>query len=138
MAAGVDGLRTVADNHQAVGAAADKGGEHLDVATRELCASLRTKAQTLNAMQVRLCGSHRGVGLACLGGRVASSAGWLGRGPLIATVDAALEQQRQVLDKIRDGKVQATGAVIGAVVKTMGGKVDAPRSREFVLERAEG
>lgn len=37
---------------------------------------------------------------------------------------------------IRDGKIQAAGAVIGAVVKAMGGKADAARVRELVLERA--
>jgi aspartyl-tRNA(Asn)/glutamyl-tRNA(Gln) amidotransferase subunit B len=57
-------------------------------------------------------------------------------GALIAAVDAALAQQPDVLEKIRDGKVQAAGAVIGAVMKSMGGKADAARVRELVLERA--
>ena len=56
-------------------------------------------------------------------------------GALIAAVDAALAQQPDVLEKIRDGKVQAAGAVIGAVMKSMGGKADAARVRE--LERAQ-
>ncbi|KRF30877.1 Asp-tRNA(Asn)/Glu-tRNA(Gln) amidotransferase subunit GatB [Yonghaparkia sp. Soil809] len=59
-------------------------------------------------------------------------------GALIAAVDAALAQQPDVLEKIRDGKVQAAGAVIGAVMKAMGGKADAARVRELVLERAAG
>ncbi len=42
-----------------------------------------------------------------------------------------------MLEKIRDGKVQAAGAVIGAVMKSMGGKADAARVRELVLERAQ-
>ena len=58
-------------------------------------------------------------------------------GALIAAVDAALAQQPDVLEKIRDGKVQAAGAVIGAVMKSMGGKADAARVRELVLERAQ-
>ncbi len=58
-------------------------------------------------------------------------------GALIAAVDAALAQQPDVLEKIRDGKVQAAGAVIGAVMKAMGGKADAARVRELVLERAQ-
>ncbi|MTA25963.1 MAG: hypothetical protein F2574_03675, partial [Actinobacteria bacterium] len=37
---------------------------------------------------------------------------------------------------IRDGKVEAAGAVIGAVMKAMGGKADAARVRELVIERA--
>jgi aspartyl-tRNA(Asn)/glutamyl-tRNA(Gln) amidotransferase subunit B len=57
-------------------------------------------------------------------------------GALIAAIDAALAQQPDVLEKIRDGKVQAAGAVIGAVMKAMGGAADATRVRELVLERA--
>jgi aspartyl-tRNA(Asn)/glutamyl-tRNA(Gln) amidotransferase subunit B len=41
-----------------------------------------------------------------------------------------------VLEKIRDGKLQAAGAVIGAVMKAMRGQADAARVRELVLERA--
>jgi len=58
-------------------------------------------------------------------------------GALIAAIDAALAAQPDVLEKIRDGKVQAAGAVIGAVMKAMGGQADAARVRELVLERAQ-
>ncbi len=58
-------------------------------------------------------------------------------GALIAAIDAALAAQPDVLEKIRDGKVQAAGAVIGAVMKSMGGQADAARVRELVLERAK-
>jgi aspartyl-tRNA(Asn)/glutamyl-tRNA(Gln) amidotransferase subunit B len=57
-------------------------------------------------------------------------------GALIAAVDAALAQQPDVLEKIREGKVQAAGAVIGAVMQAMRGQADAARVRELVLERA--
>lgn len=57
-------------------------------------------------------------------------------GALIAAIDAALAAQPDVLEKLRDGKVQAAGAVIGAVMKAMAGKADAARVRELVLERA--
>lgn len=57
-------------------------------------------------------------------------------GALIAAIDAALASQPDVLEKIREGKVQAAGAVIGAVMKAMGGQADAGRVRELVLERA--
>ena len=57
-------------------------------------------------------------------------------GALIAAIDEALSAQPDVLEKIRDGKVQAAGAVIGAVMKAMQGKADAARVRELVLERA--
>ena len=58
-------------------------------------------------------------------------------GPLIAAIDDALASQPDVLGKIRDGKVEAAGAIIGAVMKAMGGKADAARVRELVLERAQ-
>ncbi len=57
-------------------------------------------------------------------------------GALVAAIDEALAAQPDVLEKIRDGKVQAAGAVIGAVMKAMGGQADAARVRELVLERA--
>jgi aspartyl-tRNA(Asn)/glutamyl-tRNA(Gln) amidotransferase subunit B len=58
-------------------------------------------------------------------------------GALIAAIDRALAEQPDVLEKIREGKVQAAGAVIGAVMKAMGGQADAARVRELVLERAK-
>lgn len=57
-------------------------------------------------------------------------------GALIAAIDDALAAQPDVLEKIRDGKVQAAGAVIGAVMKAMKGQADAARVRELILERA--
>ena len=57
-------------------------------------------------------------------------------GALIAAIDAALASQPDVLAKIREGKVQAAGAVIGAVMQAMKGQADAARVRELVLERA--
>jgi aspartyl-tRNA(Asn)/glutamyl-tRNA(Gln) amidotransferase subunit B len=57
-------------------------------------------------------------------------------GALIAAIDDALAAQPDVMAKIRDGKVQAAGAVIGAVMKAMKGQADAARVRELILERA--
>ncbi|SJM51977.1 Asp-tRNA(Asn)/Glu-tRNA(Gln) amidotransferase subunit GatB [Gulosibacter sp. 10] len=57
-------------------------------------------------------------------------------GALIAAIDDALAAQPDVLAKIKDGKVQAAGAIIGAVMKAMGGQADAKRVRELILERA--
>ncbi len=59
-------------------------------------------------------------------------------GALIAAIDEALAAQPDVLEKIRDGKVQAAGAIIGAVMKAMRGQADAARVRELILERAAG
>ena len=57
-------------------------------------------------------------------------------GALIAAIDEALAKQPDVLEKIREGKLQAAGAVIGAVMQAMKGQADAARVRELVLERA--
>lgn len=56
-------------------------------------------------------------------------------GPLIAAVDEALAAQPDVAEKIRGGKVQAAGAIVGAVMKATRGQADAKRVRELVLER---
>ncbi|WP_345711712.1 Asp-tRNA(Asn)/Glu-tRNA(Gln) amidotransferase subunit GatB [Kineococcus glutinatus] len=56
-------------------------------------------------------------------------------GALTAAVDAAIAANPGVADKIRAGKVQAAGALIGAVMKEMRGQADAARVRELVLER---
>lgn len=58
-------------------------------------------------------------------------------GALLEAINEALASQPDVLDKIREGKVQAAGAIIGQVMKTMGGKADAARVRELILQRAE-
>ena len=52
---------------------------------------------------------------------------------LQAAVDEALAAQPDVAEKIRGGKVQAAGAVVGAVMKATGGKADAKRVRELIL-----
>jgi aspartyl-tRNA(Asn)/glutamyl-tRNA(Gln) amidotransferase subunit B len=57
-------------------------------------------------------------------------------GALMAAIDGALAADPDVLDKIREGKVQAAGAIIGAVMKAMKGQADAARVRELIIERA--
>ncbi len=56
-------------------------------------------------------------------------------GALGDAVDAAIVANPDVADKIRAGKVQAAGALIGAVMKQMRGQADAGRVRELILER---
>jgi aspartyl-tRNA(Asn)/glutamyl-tRNA(Gln) amidotransferase subunit B len=56
-------------------------------------------------------------------------------GALGAAVDAAIAANPDVADKIRAGKVQAAGALIGAVMKQMRGQADAGRVRELILEK---
>ncbi|MGH3362734.1 MAG: Asp-tRNA(Asn)/Glu-tRNA(Gln) amidotransferase subunit GatB, partial [Nocardioides sp.] len=52
-----------------------------------------------------------------------------------AAVDNAIAANPDVADKIRDGKVAAAGALIGAVMKEMRGQADAGRVRELILEK---
>ncbi|MFT4218600.1 MAG: Asp-tRNA(Asn)/Glu-tRNA(Gln) amidotransferase subunit GatB [Micropruina sp.] len=59
-------------------------------------------------------------------------------GALTAAVDAAIAANPDVAQRIRDGKVQAAGALIGAVMKAMRGQADAARVRELILERLAG
>jgi aspartyl-tRNA(Asn)/glutamyl-tRNA(Gln) amidotransferase subunit B len=54
---------------------------------------------------------------------------------LLAAVDEALAAQPDIAEKIRGGKVQAAGAIVGAVMKATKGQADAKRVRELVLER---
>lgn len=52
-----------------------------------------------------------------------------------AAVDEAIAANAGIADKIRGGKVQAVGALVGAVMKTTRGQADAARVRELILER---
>jgi aspartyl-tRNA(Asn)/glutamyl-tRNA(Gln) amidotransferase subunit B len=56
-------------------------------------------------------------------------------GALSVAVDNAIAANPDIAEKIRDGKVAAAGALIGAVMKEMRGQADANRVRELVLER---
>ncbi|WP_324653590.1 Asp-tRNA(Asn)/Glu-tRNA(Gln) amidotransferase subunit GatB [Georgenia sp. H159] len=56
-------------------------------------------------------------------------------GALLAAVDEALAANPDVADKIRGGKVQAAGAIVGAVMKATRGQADAARVRELIMER---
>ena len=48
--------------------------------------------------------------------------------------EEALAAQPDIADKIRSGKVQAAGAIIGAVMKATRGQADAARVREIIIE----
>ncbi|ANH38844.1 Aspartyl/glutamyl-tRNA(Asn/Gln) amidotransferase subunit B [Nocardioides dokdonensis FR1436] len=56
-------------------------------------------------------------------------------GALGAAVDNAIAANPDVAQKIRDGKVAAAGALIGAVMKEMRGQADAGRVRELIVEK---
>ena len=50
-------------------------------------------------------------------------------------LDAVIAANPDVADKIRDGKVQAAGALIGQVMREMKGQADAGAARAIILER---
>jgi aspartyl-tRNA(Asn)/glutamyl-tRNA(Gln) amidotransferase subunit B len=54
---------------------------------------------------------------------------------LLAAIDEALLAQPDVADKIRSGKVQAAGAIVGAVMKSTRGQADAAKVRALLLDR---
>ena len=54
-------------------------------------------------------------------------------GALQAAVDAVIARNGDIAEKIRGGKVQAAGALIGQVMKEMKGQADAARVRELIL-----
>jgi aspartyl-tRNA(Asn)/glutamyl-tRNA(Gln) amidotransferase subunit B len=56
-------------------------------------------------------------------------------GPLLAAIDEALAAQPDVAEKIRSGKVQAAGAIVGAVMKATRGQADAARVRALIFQR---
>ncbi|QQS02598.1 MAG: Asp-tRNA(Asn)/Glu-tRNA(Gln) amidotransferase subunit GatB [Austwickia sp.] len=55
-------------------------------------------------------------------------------GALQAAVDAVIARNPDVAEKIRGGKVQAAGALIGQVMKEMKGQADAAKVRALLME----
>jgi aspartyl-tRNA(Asn)/glutamyl-tRNA(Gln) amidotransferase subunit B len=56
-------------------------------------------------------------------------------GALTAAVDAAIAAHPDVAARIRDGKVNAAGVLVGAVMKATRGQADATRVRDLILQR---
>jgi aspartyl-tRNA(Asn)/glutamyl-tRNA(Gln) amidotransferase subunit B len=56
-------------------------------------------------------------------------------GALTAAVDEAIEANPDIAAKVRDGKVAAAGALVGAVMKTTRGQADAKTVRDLILSR---
>ena len=54
---------------------------------------------------------------------------------LEAAVDQVIAANPDVAQKVRDGKVQAAGALIGQVMKELKGQADAGKARELILSR---
>ncbi|GAA2603474.1 Asp-tRNA(Asn)/Glu-tRNA(Gln) amidotransferase subunit GatB [Dactylosporangium fulvum] len=56
-------------------------------------------------------------------------------GALTKAVDEAIAANPDIAAKVRDGKVAAAGALVGAVMKATGGKADAKTVRELIIAR---
>jgi len=54
---------------------------------------------------------------------------------LLSAIDEAIAANPDVVARIRDGKVQAAGVLVGAVMKATRGKADAARVRELIMDR---
>ncbi len=54
---------------------------------------------------------------------------------LLAVVDKVIAANPAIADKIRAGKTAAAAALVGAVMKETGGRADAARARELILQR---
>ncbi len=67
-------------------------------------------------------------GLAVVGGQAA----------LAAAVDEAIAANPDVAAKVREGKLAAAGVLVGAVMRATGGRADAARARDLILERLAG
>ena len=59
-------------------------------------------------------------------------------GALTAAVDEAIAANPEIAAKIRSGKVEAAGVLIGAVMKATRGQADAKSVRELILTRLSG
>ncbi|WP_405019289.1 Asp-tRNA(Asn)/Glu-tRNA(Gln) amidotransferase subunit GatB [Kitasatospora sp. NBC_00070] len=52
-----------------------------------------------------------------------------------AAVDQAIAENGAIADKIRDGKIAAVGALVGAVMKTTRGQADAAKVKDMIFEK---
>jgi len=56
-------------------------------------------------------------------------------GALTRAVDEAIAANPEIAAKIRDGKVEAAGVLIGAIMKATKGQADAKTVRELIISR---
>ena len=54
---------------------------------------------------------------------------------LLAAIDEAIAANPDVAEKIRGGKPQAAGVLVGSVMKATRGKADAARVKDLIVER---
>ena len=57
---------------------------------------------------------------------------------LLAVIDRVIAARPDVADKVRSGKTAAADALVGAVMQETGGRADAARARELILQRLTG
>jgi aspartyl-tRNA(Asn)/glutamyl-tRNA(Gln) amidotransferase subunit B len=56
-------------------------------------------------------------------------------GALLAAVDEAIAAHPDIAARVREGKAQAVGPLVGAVMRATGGQADAARVRQLILDR---
>ena len=54
---------------------------------------------------------------------------------LLKAIDEALSASPDVVEKIQQGKLQAAGAIVGAVMKATGGQADAAKVKELLFQK---
>jgi aspartyl-tRNA(Asn)/glutamyl-tRNA(Gln) amidotransferase subunit B len=54
---------------------------------------------------------------------------------LLNAIDEALAASPDIAAKIKEGKLQAAGAIVGAVMKTTKGQADAAKVRALLFEK---
>jgi aspartyl-tRNA(Asn)/glutamyl-tRNA(Gln) amidotransferase subunit B len=54
---------------------------------------------------------------------------------LLGSIDEAIAANPDVVARIKSGKVQAAGVLVGAVMKTTRGKADAAKVKDLILKR---
>src|SRR5699024_214795 len=59
-------------------------------------------------------------------------------GALEAAVDEAIAANPDVVEKIKGGKMQAIGALMGPIMKATKGQADAGKAKELILARING
>jgi aspartyl-tRNA(Asn)/glutamyl-tRNA(Gln) amidotransferase subunit B len=64
--------------------------------------------------------------------------GRAGEDELGAIVDRAIAENEAAVEKIREGKVQAIGAIVGAVMRETKGRADGGEVQRMIRERIEG
>ncbi|MFT4245061.1 MAG: Asp-tRNA(Asn)/Glu-tRNA(Gln) amidotransferase subunit GatB [Micrococcaceae bacterium] len=52
-------------------------------------------------------------------------------------IDKVLDEQKDAAEKIKNGKIQAVGAIVGGVMRETRGKADAAKARQMILDKLD-